>query len=113
MAKEKHHKLDYIEFCSDDLEKTQSFMAQAFGWKFVDYGDDYKDIQGAGIGGGIARSALRPPLAVVQSNDLEASLKAVKQAGAEITKEIFEFPGGRRFHFKEPGGNEMAVWSEG
>lgn len=108
-----NHELNYVEFCSDDLEGTQAFLGRAFGWTFVDYGDDYRDIQGAGIGGGLSRGALRPPLAVIRSDELEASLQAVRDAGAEITEDIFSFPGGRRFHFREPGGNEMAVWSEG
>ncbi len=112
MADDTHHALNYVEFYSDELEKTQAFMAQAFGWSYVDYGPDYKDIQGAGIGGGIERGPLRAPLPVVHSTDLDASYAAVKEAGAEITKEIFTFPGGRRFQFKEPGGTEMAVWAQ-
>ena len=112
MTDKKHHTLNYVEFSSNELEKTQGFLNQAFGWEYIDYGPDYKDVQGAGIGAGIERAPLRPPLAVVHSTDLEASFEAVKKAGAEITKEIFSFPGGRRFQFIEPGGNEMAVWSE-
>jgi hypothetical protein len=103
--------LDYLEFTSPEVEKTQAFFAEAFGWHFVDYGPDYKDIQGAGLGGGIERGALRPPLPVLKADDLEAMLARVEAAGAEITKEIFSFPGGRRFQFREPGGTEMAVWS--
>lgn len=103
-------KLDYIEFSSPALDETQSFFARAFGWEFIDYGDDYKDIQGAGLGGGIAREDLRAPLPVLLTDDLEHMLAVVKSAGARITKEIFEFPGGRRFQFIEPGGTEMAVW---
>lgn len=103
--------LDYLEFSSPRLEETQAFFAEAFGWRFVDYGPDYRDIQGAGLGGGIERGALRPPLPVLKADDLEAMLERVKAAGAEITREIFEFPGGRRFQFREPGGTEMAVWT--
>ena len=105
-------KLDYIEFTSPELDKTQAFFADAFGWQFVEYGDDYRDIQGAGIGGGIERGAFRAPLPVLKTDDLEGMLAAVKAAGAEITAEIFAFPGGRRFQFIEPGGTEMAIWSE-
>lgn len=106
------HEIDYVEFQSADLERTQAFFAQAFGWTFVEYGENYRDIRGAGIGGGIERGGSEPPLPVVRSHDLEATLAAVREAGAEITRDIFEFPGGRRFHFREPGGNEMAAWSE-
>jgi len=112
MATRSTLKMRYVEFTSPRLEETQAFFAEAFGWRYVDYGDDYKDIQGAGIGGGIERGALRPPLVVLQTDDLEAALKSVQDAGGEITEQIFSFPGGRRFQFREPGGTEMAVFSE-
>lgn len=102
--------IDYIEFTSPDLEATQGFFARAFGWGFVDYGPDYRDIQGAGTGGGVARGAARAPLVVLRADDLEAALARVTDAGATITRPIFDFPGGRRFQFREPGGTEMAVW---
>lgn len=105
-------KIDYVEFSSPALEATQSFFAKAFGWSFVDYGPDYRDIQNAGLGGGLERSELRAPLIVLKTDNLESALGIVKAAGAEITKDIFLFPGGRRFEFKEPGGNAMAVWIE-
>lgn len=105
-------KIDYVEFSSPELEATQSFFAKAFGWSFVEYGPDYRDIQNAGLGGGVERGQLRSPLIVLKADDLEGALAAVKAAGGEITKEIFDFPGGRRFEFKEPGGNAMAVWNE-
>jgi predicted enzyme related to lactoylglutathione lyase len=104
--------LDYIEFSSEKLEETQTFFAHAFGWEFVDYGEDYRDIRNAGLGGGISRVPLAPPLPVLKTDDLEAMLERVRAAGGHITREIFAFPGGRRFHFVEPGGTEMAVWSE-
>lgn len=105
--------LDYLEFTSPDLEKTQSFFADAFGWSFIDYGPDYRDIQGAGLGGGVERGALRAPLPVLKADDLEAMQARVVAAGGEITQEIFDFPGGRRFQFREPGGTEMAAWTPG
>lgn len=104
-------KIDYIEFASPTLEATQAFFADAFGWSFIDYGPDYRDIQDAGTGGGIERGTLRAPLIVLRADDLEAALDTVRQAGGTITKEIFDFPGGRRFEFTEPGGTAMAVWS--
>ncbi len=111
MSNDARPPLDYIEFTSPELEKTQSFFDEAFGWSFIDYGPDYKDVQGAGLGGGIEQGALRAPLPVLKADDLEAMMERVKAAGAEITKEIFSFPGGRRFQFREPGGTEMAVWT--
>ncbi len=103
--------VDYIEFTSPKLEKTEAFFAEAFGWSFVEYGPDYRDIRDAGTGGGIERGETRAPLVVLRTDDLDGALEAVRAAGAEITKDIFEFPGGRRFQFREPGGTEMAVWT--
>lgn len=111
MASDQNPHLDYLEFTSPQVEKTQAFFTEAFGWTYIDYGPDYKDIQGAGLGGGIERGPLRPPLPVIKADDLEVMLERVKAAGAEITQEIFDFPGGRRFQFREPGGTEMAVWT--
>lgn len=105
-------KIDYVEFTSPKLEDTQTFFTRAFGWDYVDYGPDYKDIRHAGTGGGIERGDLRAPLIVLKADDLEAALARVRAAGAEITREIFPFPGGHRFQCREPGGTEMAVWCE-
>ena len=104
--------IDYVELTTPDLEASQAFFTSAFGWSYVEYGPDYRDIQGAGLSGGIERGAVRPPLVILKADDLEAALETVRQAGAQITREIFEFPGGRRFQFTEPGGTEMAVWSK-
>jgi uncharacterized protein len=103
--------IDYVEFTSPELEATQAFFAAAFGWEFVDYGPDYRDIQSAGTGGGLERGEARAPLIVLRADDLEAALAQVRAAGAEITREIFAFPGGRRFEFRAPGGIAMAVWT--
>jgi predicted enzyme related to lactoylglutathione lyase len=106
-------KIDYVEFNSTHLEATESFFAKAFGWSFVEYGPDYRDIRAAGLGGGIARSEAQvAPLVVLKAEDLEDALETVRQAGAEVTKEIFAFPGARRFEFREPGGTLMAIWSD-
>ena len=103
--------IDYVEFTSPELEATQAFFAAAFGWNFVEYGPNYRDIQNAGTGGGLERGEPRAPLIVLRADDLEAALEQVRAAGAEITHEIFEFPGGRRFEFLAPGGIAMAVWT--
>ncbi|WBU53789.1 VOC family protein [Paracoccus sp. SCSIO 75233] len=105
-------KIDYIEFSSPKLTETKDFFSQAFGWRFNDYGPEYQELADAGISGGIAAGPLAPPLVILRTGDLEAALAKVEQAGAKITKPIFDFPGGRRFEFLEPGGTAMAVWSE-
>ncbi len=105
-------KIDYLEFTSPDLPATKDFFAKAFGWGFNDYGPEYQELTGAGLSGGIAAGDFAPPLVILKTEDLETALSQVTQAGASITRPIFQFPGGRRFHFREPGGSEMAVWSE-
>ncbi|ABL71682.1 VOC family protein [Paracoccus denitrificans] len=105
-------KIDYLEFSSPDLPATKAFFARAFGWSFNDYGPDYQEMADAGLAGGIAAGTLTPPLVILKAEDLEAALARVTEAGATITRPIFSFPGGRRFQFREPGGTEMAVWSE-
>lgn len=109
------HTIDYIEISVTDVADTKRFYAAAFDWEFNDYGPDYAGIKGgSGEVGGLARSEdERPggPLVVLFSDNLEASLEAVNAAGGRIVKEIFSFPGGRRFHFADPSGNELAVWS--
>lgn len=115
-----HHGIDYIEFTVRDLAAAKHFYSAAFGWAFTDYGPDYAGIQGSDREpGGLRRSdEVRPdkqsgaPLVVLYSNDLEASLAAVKAAGGKIVSEPLPFPGGRRFHFEDPSGNELAVWSD-
>ena len=89
--------------------------ADAFGWRFVDYGPTYAAFDGAGLDGGLqgdAAAAPAKPLVILFARDLEAALAKVEAAGGTITAPIFSFPGGRRFHFRDPAGNELAVWSE-
>ena len=106
-------KIDYIEFPGADLPVTKGFYADAFGWTFVDYGPAYAAFDNAGVDGGFngdPADRCAAPLVVLFSTDLEASEAKVKAAGGLITRPIFSFPGGRRFHFTDPSGNEMAVW---
>ena len=111
-------KINYLEIPSQDLDKTKAFFSNVFGWKFVDYGPDYMAIEDAGIDGGFYRTPLSSTqdagsvLIVLYSETLETTLEQVQAAGGEIVKDIFSFPGGRRFHFTDPNGNEYAVWSE-
>lgn len=111
----RHHTFDFIEIPTTDMGASQGFYAAAFGWKFQDWGDEYADILEAGLSGGL-RKVDAPPsrggtLAIIYSNDLEASEKAVLAAGGQIT-EKHEFPGGRRFQFTDPSGVELAVWTK-
>ncbi|TKW67298.1 MAG: VOC family protein [Paracoccus denitrificans] len=105
-------KIDYIEFSSPKMEDTKAFFANAFGWGFNDYGPEYQELTGAGVSGGISAGAFDAPLVILKAEDLEAAFAKVTAAGAKITREIYAFPGGRRFEFREPGGAAMAVWSE-
>ena len=110
-----HLKIDYVEFASTELAKSKAFFDRAFGWTFQDYGPEYAAMTNAGLDGGLQSDpgeAGALPLIILKADDLEAAETAVTQAGGTITRPIFAFPGGRRFHFREPGGNELAVWSE-
>jgi predicted enzyme related to lactoylglutathione lyase len=113
-----HAKLDYVEFPASDLSATKAFFQAAFGWQFVDYGPDYAAFSGQGLDGGFFRSDLASTterggaLLVIYSEDLERTLAEVEAAGGRVVRPIFDFPGGRRFHFLEPSGNELAVWGE-
>jgi uncharacterized protein len=110
-----HHAIDYIEISALDVPAAKRFYAAAFEWEFNDYGPSYAGIRGAqGEMGGLAQAdsvASGGPLVVLYSRDLDATLAAVRAAGGEIVKKPFSFPGGRRFHFRDPSGNELAVWS--
>jgi uncharacterized protein len=110
-----NNQIDYIEFPAVDIPKTKEFYSSVFGWKFEDYGPEYTSFADGRLAGGFDRSAplpVRGILVVLYASDLEGTAKKVKDAGATISKEIFSFPGGRRFHFMDPNGNELAVWSE-
>lgn len=112
-----HEKLDYVEYPARDLEATKRFFEKAFGWGFVDYGPDYAAFSGQGLDGGFFRSESVSTtddggaLLVFYSENLESTLAKVEANDGRVVKPIFSFPGGRRFHFTEPSGNELAVWS--
>ncbi|MDP1630866.1 MAG: VOC family protein [Caulobacter sp.] len=110
-------KIDYVEFPSTSVPAVKTFYAAAFGWTFVDYGPDYAAFDGAGLDGGFngddAAEGAAKPLVVLYAHDLEAMAARVTAAGGVVVKPIYSFPGGRRFHFTDPSGNELAVWSEG
>jgi uncharacterized protein len=107
------YQFDYIEFPSRSSAKTRDFFAAAFGWTFKSYSPTYDEIVDVGILAGIeSGDAVKTaaPLAVIRCTDLEQARRAVQAAGGVITLPLFAFPGGRRFHFREPGGAELAVW---
>lgn len=105
-------KIDYVELPGVDLPKVKAFYGDAFGWKFTDYGPGYTAFE-EGIDGGFhgGEAVDAKPLIILYAHDLEAMEAKVRAAGGKITKSIFAFPGGRRFHFTDPAGNELAVWS--
>ncbi len=108
-------KIDYVEFASPDIAASKAFFAAAFDWSFADYGPEYQAFADAGLDGGIDGTGETPPgapLVIIKADDLEAAQARVEAAGGVVVKPIFPFPGGRRFHFREPGGNVLAVWSE-
>ena len=113
-----HEKINYIEFPAKDIEATKSFFRKAFDWSFVDYGPEYTAFANEGIDGGFFRSNLSvsqasgSALIVFYSKDLKGTMEKVKNSGGTILQPIFSFPGGQRFHFSDPSGNEFAVWSE-
>jgi predicted enzyme related to lactoylglutathione lyase len=117
MAKQPNH-IDFIEFparTAEAVAQAKAFYAKTFGWTFKDWGDDYADTQSSGVGSGFnADPEHRPsqPLVVIFASDLELAERKVQASGGKVTKAIFSFPGGRRFHFQDPCGNELGVWSD-
>lgn len=113
-----HHSINYLEIPTTDIGRSKAFFNTVFGWRFEDYGPQYSCFIDAGITGGFYQAEVSfnlekdCPLIVLYSKDLEQTQAAVKAAGGAISTDIFSFPGGRRFHFIEPAGNEYAVWSE-
>ena len=107
--------INYVEFKAHDLEEIKRFYAQAFGWIFTDYGPTYVAFAESGLDGGFEKTTapiINGALVVLYHKNLEQIKEHILQAGGRISKEIFSFPGGRRFHFLDPTGNELAVWSE-
>ena len=110
--------IDYVEIPAKNLEATKAFFTQAFGWTFTDYGPEYTCFTNGGVNGGFFKSDQTATcesgsaLIILYSDELEATQAKVVDAGGSIHKPIFQFPGGRRFHFIEPSGSEFAVWSE-
>lgn len=115
---EEHEKISYVEFPAKDIEQTKKFFSSVFGWSFVDYGPEYSAFSNQGLNGGFFKSDLSAAtengsaLIVFYSEGLENTQLKIENAGGSIVKPVFTFPGGRRFHFSDPNGNEYAVWSD-
>ncbi len=114
MPIEPHDKgVDYVELAAPDFAPVKAFYGEVFGWEFTDYGPEYCGFEDGRLAGGFRKAEPREgtSLVVLFARDLEATEAAVKAAGGTISREIFSFPGGRRFHFRDPVGNDLAVWS--
>ena len=109
------NQIDYIELPAKDMAATKLFYATAFGWQFTDYGPDYTSFHDGRLAGGFTTETPAPSrglLLVLYAADLAGAQERITAAGGRIVKETFSFPGGRRFHFTDPSGNELAVWSD-
>jgi predicted enzyme related to lactoylglutathione lyase len=108
-------RIDYIELPCTNIEETKGFYSDVFGWEFTDYGPDYTSFTDGRLAGGFTVTpevAAGGPLIVIYTADLSAIETLIRESGGRIVREAFEFPGGRRFHFTDPSGNELAVWSD-
>ena len=108
-------RIDYIEMPATNIPATKKFYADAFGWKFTDYGPDYTSFVDGRLAGGFTKAMTVQrggTLVVIFAVDLADAEKRVRAAGGTVTKPVFSFPGGHRFHFTDPSGNELAVWSD-
>ncbi len=115
MSDHKDNRIDYIELPGREMPAMQSFYTHVCGWTFQQWGDTYASFNDGRLDGGIdadPNTRRSSPLVVLFSSDLEATRDRVVKAGGRIVKDIFAFPGGRRFHFSDPSGNELAIWSE-
>jgi predicted enzyme related to lactoylglutathione lyase len=112
-----NERIDYIELAATDIEAAKAFYGQVFGWIFVDYGPEYSSFKEHRFNGGLT-STRKPAavgegaLVVFHAADIEVAQAAVEAAGGTVSTPIFEFPGGRRFQFTDPSGNELAIWTE-
>ena len=114
-ASEKDRRIDYIELRVADLARTRAFYGAAFGWSFTDYGPTYLAFSDGRLDGGFTTEGTPNPggpLVILYADDLAEQQSRIESAGGQISIPIFTFPGGRRFHFQDPDGYELAVWSD-
>ena len=112
---EQDRRIDNIEFAVQDIARARAFYGEVFGWSFKDYGPEYCEFSDGRLTGGFALSEdPRPggPLVILYADDLAETQRRLEAAGAKIVNPLFTFPGGRRFHFEDPDGYELAVWSD-
>jgi len=115
---QQERKIDYVEMPAADMQATREFFNGLFGWQFTEYGPDYMDFTDGRIAGGFRRSTVSmdaeagSALVVFYAKDLESLEARIRELGGVISTATFSFPGGRRFHFRDPNGNEFAVWSD-
>lgn len=118
LTMKEHEKINYLELPAKDINAAKQFFSTVFNWSFVDYGSEYTVFSGAGVDGGfftsdlVSSSNTGSALIVFYSNSLEQTEKKIEDAGGNIITPVFSFPGGRRFHFSDPNGNEYAVWTD-
>ncbi len=110
----KDRTIDNIEFAVSDIARSRELYGQAFGWSFTDYGPSYCEFSDGRLTGGLAKGTPKPggPLVILYADDLAETQQRLEAAGAKIVNPLFTFPGGRRFHFLDPDGYELAVWSD-
>ncbi len=108
--------INYVEFKTTDIEATKTFYNSVFDWTFTDYGPTYVAFSNSGLEGGFELTdtpiSSNSPLIVLYYKDLQTIQKRILEHNGQIAKDIFSFPGGRRFHFTDPSGNELAIWSD-
>lgn len=113
-----HEKMNYVEFPAKDIAATKKFFSSVFNWSFIDYGEEYTSFKDAGLNGGFYQSDLctstknGAALIVFYSQDLKQTQEKIEASNGLIVRPVFDFPGGQRFHFEDPNGNEYAVWSD-
>jgi len=116
MVQEEHNlRIDYLELPAADIGEAKRFYSTVFGWSFTDYGPDYTSFSDGRLAGGFSKTetvAPGGPLIVIYAMDLSGLENAIKENGGVIVKETYAFPGGKRFHFRDPSGHELAVWSD-
>lgn len=115
MSQRENNRIDYVEIPVTDVEAAKRFYGEVFGWEFVDYGPDYASFNDGRLDGGFRKESSVQrggPLVIFYSTQLESIQAKIKETGGIIVKDIFDFPGGRRFHFTDPSSNELAVWSD-